>query len=241
MNSKYEVDFEKSLFRCWQCHKHFSSSLNLKRHIESVHYYEAFTCKRCGEVFNRKDSLRRHKKIHKKKREKLLCDICGKQFITIDIFNRHKNVHNSGSSEEFKCELCGANFTRKDNFETHQKGISNKDGSFVHKCSQCNEIFCNSKLLKSHRNSMHVKNISCEECGQSFTLKSSLELHIKRRIIVKCDECEKTFCNSKALSIHKNKIHNCVECDVCGKRYQKKYVEVLQHHKFWDHNQTPNK
>ena len=230
-------------FKCYQCSKFFSSSLNLNRHIDCVHYYETFVCKKCGESFNRKDNLRRHKKKHKKINKKLPCNICGKEFTTADILNRHKKVHTreaSEASEELKCELCGTIFTRKDNYGKHKKGIHDKDGSFVHKCTQCKETFCTSKLLRTHYNLNHKKKISCEECGQSFTLKSSLEFHIKGRNTVTCDECEKKFCNPKSLSIHKTEIHDYIECDICGNKYQKKYVEVLQHHKFWVHNQTPN-
>ena len=223
-------------YKCYQCSKYFSSRISINRHIETVHYYpETFDCQKCGESFNRKDSFKRHKKIHNKKKEIFPCNTCEKQFSTAGILNRHKKLHSSEASEEFKCEMCGTKFTRKDNYEKHQKGIQYKDSSFVHKCSQCQETFCTSKLLKSHCNFNHKKKISCEECGQSFTLKSSLEFHEKTRNSAKCDECEKTFCNLKALSIHKNTIHDhdYVECDECGNKYQKKYLEVLQHHKFW--------
>ena len=232
----FRHNYDHGDFKCYQCSNYFSSSLNLNRHIDSVHYFETFVCKKCGESYNRKDNLRRHMKSHKK--NKFPCNICGKQFTRTDILNRHKKVHSSEAGEELKCELCATKFTRKDNYEMHRKGIHDENGAFVHECTQCKENFCTSKLLRSHCNSNHKTNISCEECGQSFTLKSSLEFHIKRRNPVTCGECGKTFCNTKALSIHKNDIHDHAECDMCGKKFEKIH---LQHHKFWVHNQTPNK
>ena len=237
----FRHNYSLGLIKCYQCPNYFSSILNWNRHVESVHYSETFECKKCGETFSRKDSLRRHKKLHRKKREKFVCDNCGKQFTTAESLIKHKKAHDNEASDEFKCELCGTTFTQKDNHQRHQKGIHNEDGSFVHKCSHCNETFCTSKLLKSHCKAKHDNNVSCEECGQKFTLKRSLDLHMKKRNIVTCGECENKFCNLKALSIHKNEVHNYIECDVCGNKYQKKYVEALQHHKFWVHNQIPNK
>ena len=75
------------------------------------------------------------------------------------------------------------------------------------KCSECEDHFCTSKLLRSHFNSKHRK-LSCERCGQTFTLKKSLDHHVKIRSDVSCSECGKLFCNLNSVNIHKNEVHD---------------------------------
>lgn len=49
--------------------------------------------------------------------------------------------------------------------------------------------------------------LTCEGCGEQFTLKRSLEIHWKNRKFMSCDECGDIYCNLPSLKHHKFKIH----------------------------------
>ena len=108
--------------------------------------------------------------------------------------------------EECVCHLCDSTFNLKNNLERRKRAAYTKDDSPRQKCGDCNEIFCTEKLLKRHINVEHI-GLACEKCGEKFTLKSSLEVHIGNRIELVCSECEAVFCNLPSLMKHKNKIH----------------------------------
>ena len=82
----------------------------------------------------------------------------------------------------------------------------NTDGTFKNVCEECDINFCTGKLLKTHVNIVHI-GLSCEDCDQKFTLKRSLDLHVKNRASICCTESRKTFCNVKSLVCHKKNIH----------------------------------
>ena len=226
-------------FKCYQCSTFYSSSSNLNRHIEDVHYAETYDCQICTKTFKRSDNLIRHNKnMHKTNEDEdsseFECEECGKQFNRQDNLNRHKLVH-CNSDSKFKCEICNTEFTKKIALDRHKNNIANSDGSLKNKCSECMDYFCTSKLLRSHYNSNH-RNLSCEKCGQIFTRKKSLDDHVKIRSDVSCSECGKLFCNMNSVYMHKNKVHNDVDyikCDLCENKYLKTF---LKSHKLWTHN-----
>ena len=51
---------------CCVCHKTFNSARNAKRHMESVHCKNIFSCWMCDRRYNREDNLRAHQlKAHR--------------------------------------------------------------------------------------------------------------------------------------------------------------------------------
>ena len=200
---------------CNLCDIIFKRKDNLVRHNKIKHvvddeldYMEPIECDICEEIFSRKDNLIRHKQINHQCQgsSKFECNECGKQFSRRDALHRHKNVHQSVPNTIFSCGLCDTKFTEKNNFQRHQKGIYFEDGTRRNKCSECSDSFCNSKMLRSHINLKH-RSFMRDECGQSCTLKNSLELHVKTRSFVPCSDCGKTLCNLKSVCKHYFEYH----------------------------------
>ena len=194
---------------CEECGSKFSSKNKLTRHVKSVHFLVKFHCYQCGKQFSRNDELLRHK----------------------------TTIHKNGNPVEFKCEVCSSIFPRKDNYDRHKASSLHSDGSVKNKCSECDEVFCTAKFLREH-NKIHQMKLSCDDCGDEFTLKNSLELHKLNRNVVSCDECEKTLCNIVSLNRHKNKIHNDVKCEECGSVFTK---VSINYHKLWKHEHKKTK
>ena len=191
--------------KCDECSLKFVSRKEMERHVKSVHYLEIHQCDLCSESFTRKDNMLRHK------------------------VKKHESEHDA--AYEFNCGQCSSKFSRKDNFERHLMSSSNPDGTFKNHCRICDESFCSLKLLRDHSKTFHTK-LSCDECGDKFTLKKSLDLHSINKTVVSCDDCGKVMCNQFSLNRHKNNVHNSVVCEECGHVYKKIYI---QHHKLWNH------
>ena len=172
------------------------------------HYEKTYDCESCSEVFTREDNLVRHKKmVHIVKDSKLTCQDCGKKFTRKDALIRHKTSVHATDAVDLMCVKCNATFNIDSNFERHKKSGMNQDGSFKNYCSDCDEYFCTGKLLTKHHNQKHV-NFSCEECGQTFTAKQSLQLHIKNRNFVSCEDCGAFLCNINSCKRHKDSVHH---------------------------------
>lgn len=195
-----------------------------------------YKCTICGELFSSKGNSKRHKRIlHTtsgyKESNFFSCNLCDKNFSRGDNLMRHMLVHESAHSDQLKCEVCNTTFKRKDNYKRHVKSIFEKDETFKNKCSECKKVFCTGKLLTRHYNAIHRK-FACENCAQTFTLKSSLELHIETRNNSPCNECDILFCNKYFLGKHHNEVHMWIKCDICGELLQKTGVT---YHKLWAH------
>ena len=135
---------------------------------------------------------------------------------------------------ELKCDLCNKTFNLKNTYQIHRDGIYNEEGDANYKCDQCQSEFCTGKLLKTHYNMKHRK-FDCDLCGKSFTLQSSLNIHIRNQIPVTCSACGKIECNQGALKIHKKKVHDCSKCKVCGVIYEN--INMARH-MLWNHKMS---
>ena len=76
-------------------------------------------CDTCGKSYKRKDTLKRHMKIHSTE-SPVKCNICDKICLRKDTLKRHLLGHSMGVS--FECDVCGRKFKRKDALKEHKKG-----------------------------------------------------------------------------------------------------------------------
>ena len=89
----------------------------------------------------------------------------------------------------------------------HKRTMMKADGAPDLSCTICDLQLCTGKAVKSHHIFVHRKQFTCKICGQSFTLKKSLELHVKNRVSISCQDCGNIFCNKRAHNGHSYAIH----------------------------------
>ncbi len=63
-------------------------------------------------------------------------------------------------------------FSKEKNFRYHIKGCIDVN------CSECDQVFGHTSLLKIHKNKVHRKTIECNDCGKSFASKRNLTRHL---------------------------------------------------------------
>ena len=121
-------------FTCNLCGLKCSSDKIFLRHKESVHDEKHYECSKCGQDFNRKDNLKRHKKEkHYASKANfdfvedldelgvLNCDKCDQKFKRSSNLKRHyTSVHiDKDDKKNFHCDQCTKSFSRKDALSRH--------------------------------------------------------------------------------------------------------------------------
>ena len=194
---------------CNQCGSRFTKSCDLQRHVDSVHIKDYTRCEFCGMKFSRWDSYTRHKLRKHDSSVKNVCTTCGMKYDNAEALDKHVGV-GPECKHSLKCEECAATFTRLSDLKRHKESTTKVT------CNICGKEVCNGKVLKAHIKSEHEDSVSelkkrtqhsCEVCGQSFTLKKSLELHVKNRVSFSCQDCGSIFCNKRARNMHSYNIH----------------------------------
>ena len=219
-------------FKCYQCSTFFSTTRELNRHIESVHYKESYNCQDCPKIFSRKDSLMRHEKnFHKPATHNHSCEMCGNQYVRKDDLLRHMNVH-TGDGKKLVCTFCDSAFRFQFDLKKHSMGIYDDDGFPRNVCLKCDKNFCTGKMLKAHTLSNHGVDISCEVCSTKFTQKKSLISHLKTRSPTSCKICKISFCYEADLKIHIESVHSMITCGECKIEFKE---ENMRMHKYWAH------
>ncbi|XP_069608951.1 zinc finger protein 883-like isoform X1 [Ranitomeya imitator] len=123
---------------------------------------------------------------------------------------KHKKKHTEQTP--VLCSECGKEFKRSDvgQIETDTDSIGSKQ-------------FCE-KCLLDHRNVGKKKRpFPCTECGCSFSIKGSLDAHLRMHTFPKnfpCSECDKVFPSKNRQESHMKvhtgeKPHQCSECGKC--------------------------
>ncbi|VVC42310.1 Zinc finger C2H2-type,Zinc finger, RING/FYVE/PHD-type [Cinara cedri] len=136
------------------CSKEYSSVLSYRKHIALHSLEEGFLdCKICSKVFESKDELIYHLKIHSGSRvvktpadKKYRCNFCERSFYTGKDVRRHLVVHTG--LRDFLCQFCPQRFGRKDHLTRHIKKSHNfnankktKKPSEVHKSKSVDTIY----------------------------------------------------------------------------------------------------
>lgn len=146
------------------------------------------------------------------------CFDCKKSFNHLMDLCRHMREHLF--EKPFKCSICKLNFATERWMLKHKKNHTN----LIHDCEYCNRSFDNKNDLKNHVRTSHeteLKTYECNQCSQTFTLKSLFTSHLtkhkKHPESHLCAECGKVFETNTTLNTHlilhrNDKPFACTQC-----------------------------
>ncbi|CAL8136778.1 unnamed protein product [Orchesella dallaii] len=213
-----ETEKEKG-FPCESCGKVFSSSFNLRLHINRIHSGKKFICPECGKVVRTRSYLKHHI-IAYHKPETHACPHCVKIFRTKEYLQGHirflhrdcalKSESNSSEQAQLLCEKCGKSFPSEKSKKLHFIRVHLGEG-IRSSCHVCEKVFSSPYKLRRHLLSVHgLKNYSCSQCGLETKSKLELEQHmstIHKNEAKVCPQCGKGFATEAFLSFHINDVH----------------------------------
>lgn len=223
---------------CGICLKTFDIRNSFKEHIR-IHQCgptpKYFECEICGRKCSKYNNLRDH--FRYKHTSKVKCEVCQKMIrrnYRVAHMKRHNNERN------FKCMLCDKAFVLAGDLTTHLKlhyaAVSTKNPSskkFVEPqtCGVCGQKFIGISAYERHIQSHGTTSslYECDICGRKVKEKKNLLSHMlfrhssKPKLKVPCTICGKLF-NKKYLNLHVRK-HNVMNqkpshiCPICGKTF----------------------
>ena len=85
---------------------------------------------------------------------------------------RREDLDTGLSDTKKQCMKCLKYFNCEKNIRYHSKGC------IIINCSECDQVFSHTSLLKTHMDKVHVKIFKCEECGKAFASKRNLTRHL---------------------------------------------------------------
>lgn len=172
ISTKHDLKFD---YYCNVCMKGFTKKSDLKNHLRSHSDDKPFKCEKCSNSYKSLSNLNQHLKMHSSSKV-LECNVCNKQFTRKDSLKDHMNQHTG--NKPYKCGTCWKTFANKINFNSHVKrhqGVLKQTP-----CPICNKLF--TKGLKDHMTTHSgEKPYSCKHCMAVFSVKSSLNKHVKTK------------------------------------------------------------
>ena len=141
---------------CPNCDLSFSTTFNLKRHIQGVHnIIKNHICNLCGYATSQPGTLKIHIKGKHEKIKDHICYLCGYATSMLGTLKAHiKGKHEK--IRDHTCEECGYATSRKHNLEAHRNSVHNIGVNL--KCEQCPyESYWRSTMAKHTRENHNKK------------------------------------------------------------------------------------
>ncbi|XP_069701197.1 uncharacterized protein [Periplaneta americana] len=192
-------------FQCSQCSKRFALVTQLKVHVSSRHEGQyPFKCTICGKGFTKDSDRKVHARSHSGEKPHK-CDVCGKSYSSLGNLNQHAKQH--GGERPFKCLVCGEGFLRRSTLSAH---MNHHTGARPYSCDQCSKTFNAKRNLYAHRkwHAGTIKRHTCTVCGKSFN--HGLQVHMRTHSGDKpypCSECDMAFTVRSTLNKHVKSKH----------------------------------
>ena len=186
-DAPYFYDSNRRAFFCGFCPKSFWKKANVQRHIQfHMKKGDQHKCHECDRSFSNSAAFQRHVLIHQKP---FKCDQCHLAFSRKIFLDAHKKKHNGSEipvetpdyalledKSGYFCKHCNTTLSKKYRMMSHvKKHVSGRP----FECLTCNKCFSTAHLLLKHKK-VHKKLFVCKKCGQTFTRKFSLSIHLKR-------------------------------------------------------------
>lgn len=192
-------------FHCNKCDKNFALMTQLKAHVLLQHEGQyRFKCTVCGKGFTKDSDRKIHERSHSGKKPHK-CVVCGKCYSSIGNLNQHAKQHDG--EQPFKCLICGQGFLRQSTLTSH---MNQHTGTRPFSCDQCNKTFMAKRNLHAHRkwHAGTIKRYTCTVCGKSFN--HGLQVHMRTHSGHKpytCSECGMAFTVRSTLNKHVKSKH----------------------------------
>ncbi|GAB0092595.1 hypothetical protein DMENIID0001_076070 [Sergentomyia squamirostris] len=215
--------------QCAECGKVYSSMGDLNVHRELHSGQKPHKCAFCNKCFAKASYLNRHMVTHSK--GCLTCDVCEKQFPNKFCLFQHRKRH--FTERAYICSYCDQEFVyiaeMKRHIYTHhlkrkRYELTKKKKDPV-KCPECNKVFYENYLLKSHMSShREEKPFQCSECEKTFKKKSDCDRHQRQHTIrFACDTCGKIYARKDYLRRHQK-----VQCKPQEEEIKLVEVEMIE-------------
>ncbi|XP_061727730.1 zinc finger protein 728-like [Cydia pomonella] len=205
------------LARHKHAHANHDSNSRIKYNQNKPAVSKTYNCKTCGEEFSVKSLFIQHLRQHRPCK----CQVCYITFSDQTPLRRHSLLHivEKGSKS---CSNCNEEFASRSALIKHiRKHLEETT------CQICNKKFSSTYTLDEHK-LIHTGGIPyiCDICGQCFTYKSSLVVHIQmhdgsREKKISCDVCNKQFPYEAPLLAHKRSHtgEKPFPCEICGRKF----------------------
>lgn len=135
---------QESKRRCTICGLHFSSNVELDKHILGHAPKHSLSCNICGKTFRHRRNLSRHCRTHNG-RKPFKCDICHWEFRRSSNLMAHHRIHTG--EKPFECFECGRTFRQKGSLSSHMR-THYKEKAF--ECGICGDLFTRNGSLFRH-------------------------------------------------------------------------------------------
>ena len=158
----------------------------------------------CGKGFIKDSDRKVHERSHTGEKPHK-CVVCGKCYSSLGNLNQHAKQHNG--EQPFKCLVCGQGFLRRSTLAGH---VNQHTGARPFSCDQCNKTFMAKRNLYAHRkwHAGTIKRYTCTICGKSFN--HGLQVHMRTHSGYKpysCSECDMAFTVRSTLNKHVKSKH----------------------------------
>ena len=223
-------------WNCQLCEKDFAFQEGYLSHVRNIHENVKQLCDLCGESYNQRGGLKKHKtqkhedeinEQHKGEGSPLSCTICEKVLFTLELLKDHLQFIHNLNKDEIKnnctqneertskpliCELCNGKFNYRASLKNHIKVVHDGLKDFV--CDQCGSSSSSAGNLKKHIEAIHrgSTKCSCTICGKLFRDASVMKFHVRtvheKQKDFCCEECGHAFSKKLALKAHLAKVHS---------------------------------